>query len=332
MQTVASQLLRAIRGHRSQQAFARRLGYKSNPIPRWEASRRFPTASETLRACRVVGIDVDGAIERFHPPAAEAWAEHGLTGWLVALAGAAPRTALADRAGLSWQQIGRVLRGETEPRLPAFLLILEAATGRSADFVAQLVDIDEIPSLRSHIGRVRSVRRLAFDHPWSAPALAMLETLPANTSNAEKQVHLSARLPLPPEAVAALLGHIESSGARDPAVVGSSLTVDVAPTHAEQLALRAHWAEASARRMADVRDTGVTENDLFSFNVLAVSRADLQRIRELQRAFYREVRGIASDSVPEVAALLVVHTAALEDGSRSGSAVPSSDSGTASAP
>jgi hypothetical protein len=34
----ARQLLRAMRGRRSQVAFARRLGYRSNPITDWERS------------------------------------------------------------------------------------------------------------------------------------------------------------------------------------------------------------------------------------------------------------------------------------------------------
>jgi hypothetical protein len=37
---------------------------------------------------------------------------------------------------------------------------------------------------------------------------------------------------------------------------------------------------------------------LFSHSVLAVSEVDLQRIRELQKAYYQEVRAIVAQSQP----------------------------------
>ncbi len=50
MRVAASQFLRAVRGKRSQVAFARRLGYRANPITDWENGRRYPTAAEAMEA------------------------------------------------------------------------------------------------------------------------------------------------------------------------------------------------------------------------------------------------------------------------------------------
>jgi hypothetical protein len=52
-------------------------------------------------------------------------------------------------------------------------------------------------------------------------------------------------------------------------------------------------------------------DDLFSFNVFAASRDDVEKIRLAQRRFYREVRAIVADSEPEVVMLLTAHTAVL---------------------
>ncbi|MEQ1564214.1 MAG: hypothetical protein ABMA64_01160, partial [Myxococcota bacterium] len=50
-------------------------------------------------------------------------------------------------------------------------------------------------------------------------------------------------------------------------------------------------------------------DDLVSFNAFSVARADLARIQELQRGFFREVRSIVAASAPsEEAALLLVAT------------------------
>jgi hypothetical protein len=51
--------------------------------------------------------------------------------------------------------------------------------------------------------------------------------------------------------------------------------------------------------------------------VFSVSRADLDRIRELHRADFREVRAIVAASDPaEVVALVVVHLASFPSESR----------------
>lgn len=61
---LASDFLRALRGKRSQLAFSRRLGYRSNVVARWENHRCWPTAAGTLYAASRTGIDVRGRRRR----------------------------------------------------------------------------------------------------------------------------------------------------------------------------------------------------------------------------------------------------------------------------
>jgi hypothetical protein len=68
-------------------------------------------------------------------------------------------------------------------------------------------------------------------------------------------------------------------------------------------ALHAHWASASLARL-EVPAAA----DLFSYNVLALSRADYERVRRLQFDFFQQVRALAAESEPsEVAGLMVLH-------------------------
>src|SRR5690349_9183945 len=62
---VAMELLRLLRGKRSQTAFSRRLGYRSNIAYRWESGRCFPTAAETLAMFERSGRSIEGAVRRF---------------------------------------------------------------------------------------------------------------------------------------------------------------------------------------------------------------------------------------------------------------------------
>lgn len=284
-------------------------------MARWEGGIRFPSGTELMRACGVLRIDVTAVARAFHPPAADAFDPERLGPWLAALAGDASHTDLAARSGLSRQQVGRALRGDADPRVPELLRLIEAATGRVADWVAALVDIASVPALAAQVSLRRSVRRLAFEEPWSPALLALLDAHP----EADPQVLAERALGLDAEQAAALVRAVDDAGGLDAATRHAPLTVDVAPTAEEHRRLRAHWARAGAERVA-----AAVDGDVFSFNVFAVSHVDLARIRELQRAFFREVRSIVAASEPEVAALLTVHTAAFDPApvSRAASAAP----------
>lgn len=297
---VAAELLRAIRGARSQVAFARRLGYSGNPIAKWEAGKRAPTGVEAFRAARLAGIDVTRAITTFNLVASAAFEEGDLGPWLRTLAGDTSQKDLSIRSGLSRQSVGRILRGEASPRLPELLALIDAATGRVADLVAMLVDMNAVPALARQAEMRRAVRQLAFDEPWSPGVLAVLAASP----DAGPQ-RLASALDIPVAEAERLRALVSASGLLTEATTAGP-TVDVETNAAAQRRLREHWARVGADRLAAGHPA------VFSYNVFAVSRADLEKIHSLQRAFFREVRGLVAESEPEVAAFLLVMTGALE--------------------
>ena len=63
---LASELLRAQRGRRSQLAWSRRLGFKSNVAYAWESGRAFPTAADALAVFARHGTDLRAVYARFH--------------------------------------------------------------------------------------------------------------------------------------------------------------------------------------------------------------------------------------------------------------------------
>ncbi|HEY3253745.1 MAG TPA: helix-turn-helix transcriptional regulator, partial [Polyangiaceae bacterium] len=178
LEQTAAEVLRALRGQRSQRAFARRLGYRANPITDWEHGRRFPTAIETLRAARAVGVDVSGAFSAFHPapPPSESGDGFALAPWLTAICGTTPVAHVAARAGCSRFAVRRWLNDLAKPRLPDFFRCVDAITGRLPDLVAALVPIEQVPSLSSRYQTMHAARRLAFDAPWTEAVLRCLET------------------------------------------------------------------------------------------------------------------------------------------------------------
>jgi hypothetical protein len=255
-----------------------------------------------LRAAAVCGIDVGAALARFHLPSAEAWIAGGLGAWLRALRGSTPHTFLAGATGASRHQVGRWLRGDAVPKLPELLALVDACTGRMPDLVAALVDVERVPSVAAAAKARARAGRLLYDAPWSPAVLTLLATAPGGTTE-----ELAARLSVDPEELAPAVEALVAAGlvARDEGGLElvAPLTSAGQGSDDDRYRVRVHWTEVARRRL-DRRIPG----DRFGLDVFAVSRADLERIRERYAAFYREVRAIVAASEPvETAGLLVVH-------------------------
>lgn len=317
LETLSRELIRALRGRRSQTAFSRRLGYKSNVAYAWESGRRAPTAAETLRAARRVGLDPVEVVRRFYR-AEPAWllahdpaTPEGVTAWLVDLRGDTPITRLAEASGLSRFSVARALSGESEPKLADFLRLVEAASLRALDLCAALVDPASLPSAAARWKRLEAQRRLAFEQPYTQAVLRALEL----AAYAELPRHIDGwiaeRLQLPLETERACLnalklaGEVRWDGRRYR--LGSSLAVDTRSSAETSRRLKAWWAGVGLERL------GQDPDGLWSYNVISVSEADLHRLRELHLAYFRAVRAVVAESQPaERVAVLNVQLFALD--------------------
>ncbi|MCA9490556.1 MAG: DUF4423 domain-containing protein [Myxococcales bacterium] len=294
-------LIRALRGPRSQTAFARRLGYRSNVVYTWESGRRWPDASTFLQAAGRVGIDVPEAIRAFYrsdPP----WLEdhdpaspEGVAALLSDLRGATPVREVAERAERSRFAVSRWLRGCAEPRLPELLRMIEATSLRAVDFVAQFADPSQLPSTRRAWQRQEAARDLAWRLPWTQAVLLGLDLAGYRALSEHDDAWLAARLGLRVEEVAAALVALRDAGqARFDGRRWSP--VEVATLDARRrgsgTALKEHWSRVALDRLAH------GSAGTFSYNLFTVSEADLARIEELQRAHYRAVRAIVAESEP----------------------------------
>lgn len=297
--SAAREVLRTLRGSRSQVAFARKLGYRSNVPAQWESGRRVPPMAAVQRAARAAGIDWDAAFVAFHPQTAGALAD-GLACWLRAHKGRASHAEVARSCSLSAHQVGRIVRGETDPRLHEFLELVQVLTGRVGDWVAALVPIEQVPSLATaHAAKARA-GRLIYEQPWAA---AVLVSLGVRQPVARPAPAIAASLGLDEALVAGLLDELVEAGLAQRTAKGlrvaDAVALDTPPTDAQIRSLRAHWGRVAADRLEAPR-----ADDRFHYNVCNVSRADLERIRALYADTYRQVRAIVAASEPEVSVLV----------------------------
>lgn len=305
---LASELVRALRGHRSQTAFARRLGYRSNAVYTWESGRRWPTGAAFLRAAARVGIDVGGGLRTFLRTE-PAWigrldptSPEAVAALLTDLRGDTPIGQVATRARRTRFAVSRWLKGQAEPRLPDLLRMVEATSLRLLEFVAIFTDPATLVATRSGWERMQAAKALAVSSPWAQAVQLALELAPYRSLPAHDPGWLATRLGLDEDTVIEALGMLERAG--QVAFAGTHYapvevqSVDVRSPQAGR-ALKQFWAEVGLERLR----AGAA--GMYSYNVFTVSEADLAKIEDMQRAHYRAIRALVADSAPAERVVLV---------------------------
>ncbi len=307
------QLVRALRGTRSQTALSRRLGYRSNVLYTWESGRREPSASELFRIVARTGGSPRGAFASFPVELAkvELGEPEGVAALIAQLRGEARIVEVAQRCGVSRYTMARWLSGRTEPRASELLVLVEALTFRAVDLVAALAPPAELPEIAAKWKELRTRREIAFTHPWSQAILRQLETRAYAELARHRPGWLAERLGVMPEVERASLAALSAAGlARwdgrrwltEPVAVDTSTA-----SEEERRRLKLHWTDVARGRIEAGAD------GLYSWSVFAVSREDYERLRALHVRYMHALRQIVDSSSPsEVVAALNVQLFALE--------------------
>lgn len=296
----ASQLLRAIRGDRSQVAFSRRLGYRSNPVADWEAGRRQPTAAEMLRACDRAGIDVPAAFASFTPGSFQLLGQgddQGVADWLSAQRGALTLQDVADRCDRSRYAVGRWLSGATRPRVPDFLRLVQALTGRCVDLIGGLVDLKQVAAVRGVQERLSAVRRIAAEAPWTLAVRQLLATTSYRRLPTHRPGWIADRLGLDMAEEARCLSLLEEAevvawDGRRYALTGREPVQH--PDADVREKLFRHWNDVAVRRREAPGGRDWSEGLVF-----ACSREDLAHVREVLQQALSEVGAVQAGSEPQ---------------------------------
>ena len=206
---------------------------------------------------------------------------------------AAKTLAAARRAGIDLQAALR--RFYKTP--PAWLDVTDLA---SPSGVAQLLEDlrgrTSVMDLARAWQELEARRRSAYDLPWTQAVLRTLELTDYRALGKHRPGWIAARIGITPEQerecleLLAHTGQIDSKRGRwEPREVTAVDTRrDAEAEHRVK-----HWWSRLALERLESPDRG-----LLSYNVFAVSESDLARIRELQIAYFRQMRGIIAESTP----------------------------------
>ncbi len=314
---LASEILRALRGHRSQPAFSRRLGYKSNVAYRWESGKAFPSAAKGLQVAEKFGVDLRAGLERFFRGTPEWLAKveptsaHGVTELIRYLVGITPIGEVARRAERSRFAVSRWLKGEAEPRLPELLLLVDVASQRLLDFVEILVDPSALPTAAASWSELQAAREAAYAAPWAHAVLRVLELTEYKSLRQHQSGWIAARLGISVEEEGKCLELLASSkqirrvGRRW--VIDETRTVDTRTDPERSREVKRWWTKVALER------TEQGHEHRSSYAVFNVSEKDLTEVATLYREFYDRLRAIVTRSEPcERVMLLTTHLVALE--------------------
>lgn len=298
---LAAEWLRTMRGRRSQVAFSRRLQYRSNVAYLWETGRNWPTAARALWAAERMGADVRDRLRNlFHTP--PAWLDdldptspEAVVHLMRELQGSTPVVDIARRMGRSRFAVSRWLKGTAQPRLPDFFRFIEAASLRLLDFIALFTDPAGLPAARDRWLQLEAARHLSQREPWAQAVYLALELDAYRALDTHRPGWIAERVGITPELEATCLALLEQAGQarRDDAgrwEVVQSQTVDT--RRAGVSPAKVWWAEMAAQRIRAGAEGS------FAYNIFSVSRRDLERLREMQRQYFRSVRSVIADSKP----------------------------------
>jgi transcriptional regulator with XRE-family HTH domain len=291
----ARELVRALRGRHSQTAARRRLGRTSNVLHAWETGTRYPGAADFLRLLQVSGRPPLPLLNRFAPCRGGSLRAI-VSSWLSALTRDRPQADLARLLNVNRNTVARWLSGATEPRLPKLLAFIELTTQRSLDFIAQIVDPKDVPSISLAFRDLEQQRALAYDFPWAHAVLRALEleTYRALPQHEPGFIARSTGITLEQEehCLRVLLRAKQIRRRRGLFRVARVLAVDTRDDPAKNLALKRHWFEVASERL---RADGIPQGGLASYNLFAISDGDLERLRQAHLDYYERLRAIVAE-------------------------------------
>jgi hypothetical protein len=315
---VVAELVRALRGRRSQLALSRRLRFQTNVVYTWERQRRHPSATQVLELAERVGADLPAAFRGLYPVKPPPWmadtpsfkSREVVAQFLSDARGATPVVHLAEVTGFSRFALARWLSGAAEPRAWEFLALIHHCTHRLVDFLEPFTQSKPLGSLQSEYERVHAARQVAERFPLSQVLLRCLELQSSGQHGVSQS--FAERIGISKAMEREMLSLLEATG-QIRAVDGRWELLRVSPLnmrlHRETAHLhRGFWASVA-------RDRAPTASDgLCAYNVCGVSRESYEQLKRLQREYLQKARALIEKSEPvQRVALLQVNLVALVD-------------------
>jgi hypothetical protein len=174
--------------------------------------------------------------------------------------------------------------------------LIEAMSFRLLDFMACITSIEKLPSIAADYRALQAARETAYEVPWSHAVLRALELSDYMALPRHHAGWLAARLGISlaeEQRCLKALATARQIRLRDERwVVDQTTTLDTRADPARSRRLKGEWLKVAQNRL-EAGSAGV-----FSYNLMAMSRADLAKLREMHIAYFRSMQALVADSSP----------------------------------
>lgn len=295
---LARELLRSVRGRRSQDQINRRLGFNFNRVSRWETGRAEISWPDFVHICKSCRVSVSDAMHKTYSTAVEAEDSAAVIRFFK---GSLKISAFATHLGVSRFTVHRWLSGETLPTLSQMLMIVHQMTATLTLFVDKLLPGSSPPALLHLTRHEQSLREVIFSHPYVLAALACFELDEFKRMQTWSRGILVQKLRISQHEEDQLierLTKIKQLRRRGEMLEVADMRIDIRNDFAGKNQLRQYWTRKALDMLLAIRET--TKVSQFGFFTYAASEEARENIREAYLKFYQEVTSILdADSGPK---------------------------------
>ena len=305
---VVSELVRILRGPRSQTAVSRKLGYRTNQLYRWEAGLRSPTWKDFVRLCRAVDAPLEGQLRKSlnykgDPNDGAAIANHLMQNL--------PISRVATLTGISRFTLSRWLSKKTEPGLAEMLQLLHCLWNLLFVFLEGWVEVERIPSLAMlHASRSQELD-LFYNFPASITVLEALKLESYLKIDEHSDQWLAQKIGLSSDEVSKIIHRLQASRLIESVGLKYKVLKPFAPKNGNfqrYKEVRKFWFNKILEKYSQMEK--VPEESLAPAFTFACSQSAMTEIASRYRNFLTEMNTIiAEDTDP--ANRLVVHSSML---------------------
>ena len=284
-------ILRALRGSRSQTAINRKLGFKSNQLHRWESGQRKIPWSQFVRICTARSVPIERILLNalfFVQPAdrADLLCQQMIAGM--------SRKDAARAAGIGYHSIRRWQIGESEPNLEEVFGLIALIPERLERFVVRLTATIGVEVPKSLGRRPIDAAAVLFQFQIAGALTAVLELKTYKELREHSSQWLADQLGAATAEIDECLGALEKAGLVTRAGPNAlyrliDLVIDTSGADPRsRIQLRAYWYERFVAAIVS-DNLKIGGRSRLSYLLHALSPEAYEQITERLRLFYNDV-------------------------------------------
>jgi transcriptional regulator with XRE-family HTH domain len=209
IEAVRSQLLKSLRGDRSQNYLSRKLGYRFNQVYRWETGHTKIPWPSFVRLCQICKIDLGATLKNTlgfveKPERCDLLVKN--------ITAPASQSYMSKKVGVSRFVLSHWISGRTTPSLDDILRLVDKVTFALVEFVGGIAKIDTIPALRKDFEKREARKRILVRYPFLEAALACLELVDYQRLKKHQEGFISDRIGISLEEEKKLLSELKQVG------------------------------------------------------------------------------------------------------------------------